>query len=586
MCLNNISRRRQRQLRRDTLEATLLGNSKYKSWPLVNCAHLPIGERRPEAVMTEMQGEKFKSLERMDYDTRKGVVRVYGFDTGKYAPRAYCSNKHNELQALTARALVATIQPKPAVFGDIICSLEDLISWVFEPANFRELLPKMMHVRSVSPETYLLRSNATASVKRILKKTFQKLADEGITENSKLTKSQCYQWTNRSSFVKIESNLYWSEGGHKDKAPRLIQGATPEFICLVGPWIMALQDLLKRRWNEKNILCFTSGMTAEKAAKYFVDGQGLMLEDDLGKFDSSISVPWCKMEVKICKKLRAPRAVLDLMTANIKTHGKTHHGWRYACDGTRKSGDPYTSLFNSVINGFAHLYLYCKWTRKSIQECRRTHCIRMLLQGDDNALRHKELVQFPWREGMAALGFDSEAIYRKRQREVEFCSARIYETKDGPVFGPKPGRVLAKFGYIVNPPVDVTCHSMMRGIALGLQKSCSFIPPIKAVIDRVLELTEGHEAYVNRCAFDYTMLHSRAHESTLDVNYDLSEQYGWQPDHNDRLRRYLQKMQLGDPYPTELPYLLFDRDTSGPKSIFTSSQDAELSPKWRAPMGA
>jgi len=53
-------------------------------------------------------------------------------------------------------------------------------------------------------------------------------------------------------------------------------------------------------------------------------------------------------------------------------------------------------------------------------------------------------------------------------------------------------------GYVVNPPLDVSRESMMRGIALGLEKQCNFIPPLRVVVERVLYLTTGHKAWFDR----------------------------------------------------------------------------------------
>jgi len=335
---------------------------------------------------------------------------------------------------------------------------------------------------------------------------------------------------------------------------------------------MALQDLLKRRWSVKNFICFTSGVSAEKAAEHVVGGRGRWLEDDLGKFDSSIRRAWCEFEVWLCDRMGAPRAVLDLMTANINTHGSTQHGWRYKCDGTRKSGDPYTSLMNSIINGLSHLYLYCKWTNKTVDMARES--LRMLVQGDDNCMRHAEQVSFPWREGMAGLGFDSEAIYRNHPYEVEFCSCRLYQVASGEwVFGPKPGRVLAKFGYIINPPANVSRESMMRGVALGLKKGCSFIPPINCVIERVLKLTEGYDAYFERKVFapfaDEPLKLKRYHSPCVEVMLNLNMNYHWDYGMQQVFAASVKKLDFGGEL-WNYGQLLYDRDTSGPQSIFGS----------------
>jgi hypothetical protein len=268
----------------------------------------------------------------------------------------------------------------------------------------------------------------------------------------------------------------------------------------------------------------------------------------------------------LCRKSGAPRAVLDLMTANIQTHGSTHHGWRYKCEGTRKSGDPYTSVMNSIINGLSHLYLYCKWTGRTVQQAQKH--IFMLLQGDDNLLVHSDNIQFRWRDGMANLGFDSEAIYRNSFDTAEFCSNRLYQLHEGYIFGPKPGKVLAKFGYIINPPLGVTRESMMRGVALGLQKLCNHIPPIKLIIDRVLDLTKGSEAYYQRGYQEHVMKATKIYDTTPMIKSHLFNQYHYSADIHCSLEKTIGKMNLGDVYNNHNSFLLFDRDTSGPQLIY------------------
>jgi len=543
-----------------------------KKIDLINCADLPRPKKlKPKAEIRLCDENLRANLRQKEPKAIKGFQAVYGFNTEYYAPLAFASNQHNEEQALYARVLANTIEPKPN-------ELAACLDWC--KREMRSLFPRMFSIQSIPFPVYIMRSNASRSVKAILRRTYEELQSAGLDENSHLSPKQLASFTTRSSFVKVENNLYQSPMGVNDKAPRLIQGATPQFICLVGPWVMACQDLLKRRWNIKNMMCFTSGISSEKLADYVENADGPIIEDDLGKFDCSIRKPWCEFEVWLCKKFGAPRAVLDLMWANIKTHGYTHHGWFYKCAGTRKSGDPYTSLMNSIINGLSHLYLYCKWTGKSVRDA--SSSIKMLLQGDDNLLRHRECVVFPWQEGMATLGFDSAAQYRSNLEEAEFCSNRLYpvwrtETERGYVFGPKPGKVLAKLGYIINPPKNVRPAVMMRGVALGLQKNCNHIPPLKVVIDRILSLTstvvvtekEQRAVSLYQAKFnDHTIKMRHCYESNVEVDLAIYNQYYWDQRMQSDFTVTVNLLRLGEAYADPFADLLFDRDTSAPQRIF------------------
>jgi hypothetical protein len=170
------------------------------------------------------------------------------------------------------------------------------------------------------------------------------------------------------------------------------------------------------------------------------------------------------------------------------------------------------------------------------------------------------------------LGFNSEAILRSSLDEAEFCSCRLYRVCDKWVFGPMPGKVLSKFGFINSPPVNVTRESMIKGIAIGMLRSCIFIPPIMSVVKRVLELTEHVDAYTGyatRFKDDFWNMHfdysSFDNQFNPDVFASLFVTYGWTVNMQDGLDRELQTMQL-DSVVTQNSYLnvLFDRDTAGP----------------------
>ncbi len=525
---------------------------------LINCVRLPRVEPRRFSSMrlTDPYREHLLSKE---MDTRRGIQAQIAFGVRGYVPTAYASNAHNEQMALIARCMAKT--PEPTAL------LDECIAWC--KLHHRIFFNKMFNVKSVPFSEYIKRTGCSPSVKAQLIKCKQRLDDLGITESSNLSAAQLHEWTTRKSFVKMENANYDSPMGRKDKAPRMIQGGAEEFIVLVGPWIMALQDLFKRRWNKKNgVMMFTSGVSAEDCAEFITELDGNLLEDDIGKFDASVDEKWCQYEHWLCKKFGAPKAVLQLVWANINTHGITQHGWRYKRKGMRKSGDPYTSIFNSIINGMAHMFLYCRFTGRHPKFIRGF--IRMLLQGDDNALCHKERQKFPWVPFMAELGFEAEALYRDTPELLEFCSMRLYMTGEGWVFGPKPGRVLAKLGFVVNPPVNVDLKSLLKGIVLGLRVTAHYIPPLRAVIDRVLELTEDVKELSKgqMHKFDKWQQHkmtSKMRHTEGETMVTLNMVYDWDYVDQANLERDLRNMQLGDEWPTPLVELLMDRDVSAPQ---------------------
>jgi len=482
---------------------------------------------------------------------------LFGIGSGGYRPVAYASNAHNEHEALKARVLLKT----PVVDQHYTAKC---INWLKD--NHDSIFPRIHKVDSVSWETYLEKSNAAPGVKRTLDRIKKQMDGEGIDKESKLSSKQLYQYTTRKSFIKIENNNYRTWRGRKNKAPRLISGAQPQFTRLVGPWITSLQSRVKRRWDKSNFICFTSGNKSVDMANHLMSLNGRLLEDDIGTFDASVSKQWLLYEVWLCRRFGAPRAVLDLMRANINTHGATTHGWKYKVADTRKSGDPYTSLMNSIINGCMHIFLYHDFTGKTMEEIKKS--IRMLVQGDDNALNHVEQNTFDWVSGMAKFGFSSEAIYRNDPNMLQFCSNRLIPVKGGWNFVPKVGKVLSKIGYFVNPPPNVDPISLVKGTALGLMVACSPNPILTSYLKRILHLCGDATPYASRFE-DWKMNYSHT-PPTEDTMLALEQVYGWDCQAQTLFEGDLDNVCLGDDLSSPLAERLYDIDSAGPRCIFSS----------------
>jgi len=507
-------------------------------------------------------GARYSYPMSFDRRTEKKVDTVRGEQVAllwhhMYAPICYANTLDNERAVLLKRVLCDTPSYDPVVMADFLR---------FIKANFDQLCNyRVKNIRAVSFDTYLLRSNASPAVKKILAKTYESLRTEGHDFVSITSTNAARKMVRRSLFLKKENLSYVSPLGVKDKAPRAIQGATAEFICIVGPWIMALQDHFKKIWGSGNWLCFTSGVRSDKAASV-INVPWSYVEDDVGTFDSSVSVPLLELEVWMCKRFGAPPLVIQLMRLNCNTYGYTFFGAFYECPGLRKSGDPYTSLFNSTLNGFLHVYiihLSYGWSILIIK-----HNVRMLVAGDDNVMAINSSKRIDFVYWMGQLGFNSEALYRDSIFDVEFCSCRLYEVRGLLVFGPMPGKVLSKIGYLNSPP-DTDYRALLRGIALGLKHNCYFIPPIRAVIDHILFITQGVKPAVHYvCGFhidEWHMNFVNLGNDDLSVMTSLTVTYGWTYCHQFRFVSHLEtQTSMFSP----LLYLLFDRDTSGPKVMF------------------
>jgi len=496
---------------------------------------------------------------RMQRDRRLFAQILYGLGIEGYEPVAYAPNYVNEKAALYARVMKATPRPNPATMADFRR---------FVRANMRELFGRRIRVKPMDYDEWLKACGSSPQVKEQLRTAWKQMVDEGFSYDMKLTPRQLYEWTRRESFVKVENNNYRTPLGRNYKASRLIQGGKKEFVNATGPFFAALQGVIKKRWGTKNFVCFTSGVHIDDAAEYISSPPDFsIVEDDVGAFDASISEDLCELEIEIAEWFGAPRVVLDLMRENMKTHGVTGSGLRYRVKGTRKSGDPWTSLMNSIINALMHIYIFCKETGMSVSEAKK--CIKMLVQGDDNLMRHIPGVVIDWKARMLELGFKAEGLYRSTLAEAEFCSLRMLPVRGTWRFVAKAGRQMAKLGWFINPPSYATPESLMRGVALSSWGQFRYSPPLRAWVEHVLELTKGVEALAPRSE-EHKMLSSARDDHGIDAATfeTFSQQYLWTRYHQTQFEKELKGMKLGDLTKHWTFVQLIERDTNGPQQLF------------------
>jgi hypothetical protein len=489
-------------------------------------------------------------------DAARAVQFTYGFQNDKYRPVAYAPNYDNEVVAVKCRLLAATPVPVQGTMDDYVR---------FCRAHLRDLLPRATRA-PIAPlpfEEYLRMSGASPGVKRLLRKTRQALTQQGIDEHTQLTREQVRLWCQRKAFVKVENNNYRSPLGVKEKAPRLIQGATAEFICLVGPWIAALQRRVKRDLGVSNFACFSSGISARKLATKLADAVGEFGENDVSSWDVSNTEPLANLEVEWAQECGCPVGTHQLMHGNVTKRGRTSKGIKYKVKGIRASGDPYTSLFNTMHNLFMHIFLFCRHNRVSLQVARGA--MVMLANGDDNAMviHVRPGITMPdFVRGFAELGFESKFIRRDSLYELEYCSNRVYPVHGGHCFGPMPGKVLCKLGYIIDPPRNVSRESMMRGVALGLKPAVAHIPPLNTVCERIIQLTSSHQAYYSKHEeWKMTYTEQVATPATMDA---LGVTYGWSYASQDSFAAEVATLNLGDSSDFPLWNLLCSRDAGHP----------------------
>jgi len=504
------------------------------------------------AKMSFVAPRKMRSVEKASVVTIVGPVDV------DYLPTAYAPTLSNEVEAVRARVL----KKSPIHDPNTMQQFEGFVKH-----NYRKIFKHTVRTKwaAMSIHEYLEGSNASASVKKTIFDARVRVEEMGFSESERIPKELARKWTVRKGFVKVETANYRSPAGVSDKAPRLIQGATPEFISLVGPSIATLQNHVKRDLNKNKNIVFTSGVSVrDSAMKMFK--HDTWLENDISAFDSSQHRQLMELECWLFAKLGVPPAVQDLMRANIDTRGFTSGGVKYSRKGGRKSGDPYTSLGNTIMNILIHLFAIEEATGYDIVVIMLL--IVMLAQGDDALINAPGWLirMVDWNDVWLRMGFKSEAIIRRNVYEAEFCSMRIVPIQDGHVFAPKVGRVIAKLGVMCQPPTNIPIRSLLRGTALSLRKACWPVPPLRSYIERILQLTSDVSRPVAAPVKEWQMKFEPCEES-FDVWSTLHTVYRWDHTMQSMLDRELNSVTLTSLSVGPLFRYLCDADSNAPKDL-------------------
>jgi len=314
----------------------------------------------------------------------------------------------------------------------------------------------------------------------------------------------------RKAFVKREKLLKSSVTGVEDFDPRVIQGTGDLANSILGPWMHAFSKYLCKLWNQFSNITYAAGMNSDMLGKWMTrceeDGYTWYLEIDYSRYDVSIALEALEVERDTYVRCGVGKWA-DLVLLNQQhVRGTSSHGHEYSCDGTRCSGDPNTSCGNSMLTVVSVLVSLLE--SNSIKDINE---VRILVMGDDSVVALKtrpydsDLV-----DRLADLGLKAKVKLHQDADMVEFCSGRFWRIAENVrVFGPKPGRFLAKIMYSVTPQSEGA--SWLKGVLSGVKQDVNHVPVVSHIVKHVLQLlpkgsakpkTEDHKFHVSR---EYTM---------------------------------------------------------------------------------
>lgn len=292
----------------------------------------------------------------------------------------------------------------------------------------------------------------------------------------------------RPDSIYLMSSFIKKEFYDKLKEPRIINSRTDVFKTLVGPYIHQVEKLVMSNGH------FIKHMHPEEVAQkmnQIAQSHYCIYETDYSSFEGSFDLDFMQhIEWQMFQKvLRNYPQIIDIIRPcyygkNICTYKKK---WKCSFEGSRMSGDMWTSLANGFSNFvMVSYYIYC---------ARREHGYfnaDFIVEGDDGFIGTDYPLPF---EKAKLLGFDLKCEQKFDKNDVSFCGICEYHGK----LIPDIPRILNKYGYSFDRDVIQSFSAptksnlkkrkdLIHSKALSLLAQSQGIPILQAVAQQQLKL--------------------------------------------------------------------------------------------------
>jgi hypothetical protein len=443
-------------------------------------------------------------------------LRLVGVGCLCFTPSAIAPCEFNEYVGVRER-IVAKIKPLgidwPAIQAEI-----------YRDPLFRA--PAMPYVENSALEWLAARDIPAAKRVRIFKSIM-----EGNPLTAKMFK--------RQTMLKLQEKLLCTER----KAGRLISMIDDGPNVALSPFTTDLTEHLKPKENAfsrpysslmkkgTHLYSYPGGLDANGLSERFNmawarTGDPVFLEFDARRWDMSYRYQYYRILWKFYLRHNPPAGARKTLRAQWNTRGTTSHGVKYSVPGTRKSGDPNTTIGNSIMNTLLHHCLIRRLEKAGLVY----RCEMLLVSGDDM------LAMFDRKPGgtnyriqklcakfYAEVGLDAKYIgVRGDPCHMSFCSGMFLPVGFGRFkFSQLPGRFLAKFGWtasidMVRAP-DVGHEYEAR--CAGIVSTASHVP----IVSSLLRTREGvvpiYKPYSWASTDERTEVHDEAWIALADRYY-------------------------------------------------------------------
>jgi len=287
-----------------------------------------------------------------------------------------------------------------------------------------------------------------------------------------------------SIFVKGEVYIGKTADNFK---PRQIWASSPRVIAHYSYFFSKMSKWLTRLWDGSDHVFYTNCSTPD-ATGAFVEHMfntfSNVSESDVSNWDGSISKCMLDVEEWFLRNKVIDSPDLEWLHSrwsdvrgsnrNRDVRVRLRHG--------RRSGDLWTSSFNSILNVLITMYVYdLDWEDDWA----------MMVLGDDNivALPHPTVLSHAVRT-YSDLGMKCEIIARQTPFEVTYCSGRFWRVGGAFRWGNLPFRMLMKLGMNHHNHHPALFRSLLYGTCLGLIPTAGHIPVIGSLLRAIADSAE------------------------------------------------------------------------------------------------
>lgn len=282
------------------------------------------------------------------------------------------------------------------------------------------------------------------------------------------------------------------------KEPRIINSRSDWFKAAVGPYIHALEGLV---YDDNFIKHCTPSQVVDRMHKV-AEGFDLFYETDYSSFEGSFTREYqTHVELAMFRHClhNYPEVCKLINSAYSRNHLVFRRKHMCSFDGSRMSGDMWTSLANGFSNKMMVLFMADQAKAN----------VKFLVEGDDGFIASNKELDLTIAD---KLGFKLKSEVYRHPNQVAFCSLRTC----GDTLVPNISGTLKKYGKLIDPQIthgmrigSKRVYKRIRDIAkskaLSLLATSPGIPILQPLAIQQLSLLQ--DAHVRQEHFDWWERH-------------------------------------------------------------------------------